>query len=369
MRFRLRCAGALAAGLAAAAVAFATATPAGAANPQHAGLQVALRAQGLYLGPIDAIVGPHTLAAVRTFQRVHRLPVTGIADVRTRRELGPLGTPLFGSRTLMRGRFGWDVAVLQYLLNKHGVRVPVNAYMDKPTVGGVKRYQRLMHLRPDGVAGPATFTALGLQTRVPVRVAFRVKTLKIHRYVVKPGDSLTAIARRSHTTLARLSKLNGINPAHPLLIGTPLRLPAAVRTAAERTSVSASNASEVRASLDKWASHYGIEPSLARALAWMESGFNNSVVSSVGAQGVMQILPTTWDYVEQSLIGHAVSHDADGNVQVGLAYLHHLLGAFAGNESLALAGWYQGERAVKASGTYKVSKIFVANVLALRQRM
>ena len=35
----------------------------------------------------------------------------------------------------------------------------------------------------------------------------------------------------------------------------------------------------------------------------------------------------------------------------------------------ALAGWYQGERAVKASGLYKVTKPFVANVLALRGRM
>ena len=113
MRFRLVCAGALAAGLAAAA-------PVGATNPQHAGLQVALRAQGLYLGPIDAIIGPRTVAAVRTFQRTHGLPATGIADVRTRRELGPLGTPLFGSRPLLRGRFGWDVAVLQFLHDELG---------------------------------------------------------------------------------------------------------------------------------------------------------------------------------------------------------------------------------------------------------
>jgi LysM repeat protein len=359
MRLRVVCAGALAAGLAAAA-------PGGATNPQHAGLQVALRAQGLYLGPIDAIVGPRTLAAVRTFQRVHGLPATGIADVRTRRELGPLGTPLFGSRALARGRFGWDVAVLQYLLNKHGMHVPLNAYMDRPTVKGVQRYQRLLHIKADGIAGPATFAALGLQTRVPVRA---VHVLKLHRYVVKPGDSLTAIARRSHTTLAKLTQLNKLNPAHPLLIGTALRLPAAVRTSAGSTAISASNATEVRASLDKWASHYGIDPSLARALAWMESGFNNSVVSSVGARGVMQLLPSTWDYVETVLIGHAVQHDADGNVQVGLAYLHHLLAAFGGDEHLALAGWYQGERAVKASGPYKVSKVFVANVLALRQRM
>jgi peptidoglycan hydrolase-like protein with peptidoglycan-binding domain len=358
MRLRLVCAGALAAGLVAAA-------SAGATNPQHAGLQVALRAQGLYLGPIDAIVGPRTLAAVRTFQRVHGLPVTGIADVRTRRELGPLGTPLFGSRPLMHGRFGWDVAVLQYLLNKHGVHVPLNAYMDRPTVAGMRRYQRSMHLKPDGVAGPATFTALGLQTHVPVRT---VPVAQLLRYTVKPGDSLTAIARRTHTTLKRLARLNRLNPARTLLIGTKLRLPAAVSASAP-TAVSASNATEVRASLDRWASFYGVDPSLARALAWMESGFNNTVVSSVGAQGVMQLLPSTWDYVEKSLIGHPVQHDADGNVQVGLAYLHHLLGAFGGNENLALAGWYQGERATKLVGPYKVSKVFVADVLALRQRM
>ena len=92
MRFRLVFAGVLAAAWAAAATASAS------VNPQHAGLQVALRAQGLYLGPIDAIIGPKTVAAVRAFQRGHGLHVTGIADIGTRRQLGPLGTPLFGSR-------------------------------------------------------------------------------------------------------------------------------------------------------------------------------------------------------------------------------------------------------------------------------
>jgi LysM repeat protein len=358
MRLRLTLAGVLAAGLAVAA-------PAGATlNPQHAGLQVALRAQGLYLGPIDAIIGPKTVAAVRKFQRVHGLRVTGIADVKTRRQLGPLGTPLFGSRTLVRGKFGWDVAVLQFLLNRHGIRVPVNAYMDAPTAAGLRRYQRTMRLNTDAVAGPATFAALGLQTRVPVRT---VRTTTQRRYVVKPGDSLTAIAHRHGTTLAKLAHLNGLDPAKPLLIGVRLRLPAAVRTVP--TAASATNASSVRDSLDRWAAHFGVDPSLARALAWMESGYNNSVVSSVGAQGIMQLLPTTWDYVEQVLIGHAVAHDADGNVHVGMAYLSHLLTAFGGDEHLALAGWYQGERSVKATGPYKVSKAFVADVLALKQRM
>jgi LysM repeat protein len=352
MRFRLALAGVLAAGLAAP-------TTASALNPQHAGLQVALRAQGLYDGPIDAIVGPRTVAGIRTFQRTHGLKVTGLADARMRRALGPFGTPLFGARAITRGEFGWDVAVLQFLLVRHGIGVPVNGYVDGPTVHGIRRYQRELHLAPDGVAGRATFTALGLQTRIPVRATVRVS---MRLYVVKPGDSLTVIARRSHTTLARIAKLNGLNPQHYLLIGAKLRLPASV-------SVAATDATAVRASIDQWATHFGVDPRLARALAWMESGYQNDVVSSVGAQGIMQLLPSTWKYVEDVLIGHPVPHTADGNVEVGVALIHHLLGVFGGDERLALAAWYQGERSVHKVGVYKVSKVFVADVEALKARM
>jgi LysM repeat protein len=365
VRFRLAFAGALAAAMAAAA-------PAGAApNPQHAGLQVALRAQGLYLGPIDAIVGPHTVAAVRAFQRRHGLRSTGRADAATRRELGPLGRPLFGSRSLARGCFGWDVAVLQFLLNKRGVRVPVNAYLDKPTLAGLKRYQRVMHLNADGIAGPRTFAALGLSSHVPVPTTPTVRVVKLKKYVVRPGDSLTAIAHRHKTTLSRIAGLNKLDPRKPLLIGTRLRLPASVRvTVPAPTAVSASNADAVRGLLDKWADFYGVDRRLARALAWMESGYNNDVVSPVGAQGVMQIMPATWAYVENVLIGHEVAdHGPEGNVHVGMAYISHLLKVFEGDERLALAGWYQGERSTKDNGPLQVSKEFAEDVLALKQRM
>lgn len=352
MRFRLAVAGALAAGLAAPATASAL-------NPQHAGLQVALRAQGLYDGPIDAIVGPKTVAGIRAFQRTHGLRVTGLADARMRRALGPFGTPLFGARTIARGEFGWDVAVLQFLLVRHGIDVPVNGYVDGPTVRGIRRYQHELHLAQDGVAGRATFTALGLQTRIPVRAIVRVS---VRLYVVKPGDSLTAIARRAHTTPGVLARLNRLNPGRYLLIGAKLRLPASV-------SVAATDATAVRASIDAWASHYGVSSSLARALAWMESGYQTSAVSSVGAQGVMQLLPSTWKYVENVIIGHPVPHTADGNVEVGVALLHHLLGVFHGDERLALAAWYQGERAVRQVGVYRESRVFVSDVEALKARM
>src|SRR5581483_4283616 len=80
----------------------------------------------------------------------------------------------------------------------------------------------------------ATFTALGIQSRVPVR---RVKVVTVKRYIVKPGDSLIAIARRAHISLARLVHMNKVDPSKALLIGTHLRLPAP-RTAAP-ASVSA----------------------------------------------------------------------------------------------------------------------------------
>src|SRR5437764_1886278 len=128
----------------------------GSRNPQTAGLQVALRAQGLYRGSIDAVSGPETVAAVRAFQRIQGLPVTGLADARTREALGPLGRPLFGARTLRRGAFGWDVAVLQFLLVRQGISVPVNAYFDEPTSHGVRVMQERLHLPRDGVVGPHT---------------------------------------------------------------------------------------------------------------------------------------------------------------------------------------------------------------------
>jgi LysM repeat protein len=371
MRLRL-----LLVAVAAAAVA-ASASPAFAAgrNPQTAGLQVALRAQGLYRGPIDAIAGPSTVAAVRAFQRIHELKVTGLADSRTRKALGPLGRPLFGARTLRRGAFGWDVAVLQFLLVRQGISVPVNAYYDGPTLHGVRLLQRRLHVHRDGIVGPHTLTALVRREPVPLARRVVVVARHTHRHlrihVVRAGESLTAIARRYHTTVARLARLNHLDPSHVLLIGTRLRIPGShpQHVTVRRTAYRTASVSSVRFLLDHWAAHYGVSVHLVRALAWMESGYNNSLVSSAGARGIMQLLPTTFRFAETVLIGHRLRHNANGNVRAGVAYLAHLLHDFHGNKRLALAGWYQGERAVRKHGVYKQSRPFVANVLSLEKRM
>ena len=123
-----------------------------------------------------------------------------------------------------------------------------------------------------------------------------------------------------------------------------------------------------REGYDRWAATYGVDAGLVRALAWMESGFQTNLTSSVGAWGVMQIIPSTWAYVEDVLAGEKIPRTADGNIRVGVLYLRQLLRSFRGNERLALAGWYQGERAVRQHGMYKESKWFAKVVLALRAR-
>ncbi|HEY5295888.1 MAG TPA: peptidoglycan-binding protein [Gaiellaceae bacterium] len=352
----------------------APATASARSNPQIAGLQVALRAHGLYLAQIDGIAGPKTAAAVHAFQRSRKLAV-GVAGASTRKALGPLGGPLFGSRVLRRGDFGWDVAVLQFLLTRSRVyRGALDGYLGKETAASLRRYQRALHLTADAVLGPRTLSAIVERDRVPVRPRTLVVSMTVSSlYTVRAGDNLTMIAERHHTTLAALARANKLDPAKPIIIGRRLRIPATrVARAVTVAAVSPALRSQevnVPAILDRWSQRLGVDPELTRAVAWMESGYQTRIVSTAGARGVMQTLPSTRAYVETVLLGHRAPATVDGDVEVGVAYLRHLLQVFHGDERLALAGWYQGEKAVRQHGLYKVTKPFVADVLALKSRV
>jgi peptidoglycan hydrolase-like protein with peptidoglycan-binding domain len=340
-------------------------------NAQHAGVQVALRALGLYTGPIDGLVGPQTVAAIRAAQQRAHLPVTGLADDRTRQSLGPLGSPLFGSRVIRARAFGFDVSVLQFILTRKGVyNGPLDGYAGPETIRSLEKYQGRTQLAADGVVGPRTLAALVLESHVTVPEKPVVATTTPARvYVVKPGDSLTSIARRFRVSMKTLARTNRLDPAHVLLIGTHLRIPGTTAAPPATSSALEATPDEVRSRLDYWSGRLSVSPPLVRALAWMESGYQPNVVSQVGARGVLQVLPVTRSYVENVLVGRSIPTTLDGDIETGVLYLRHLLGSFDGNESLALAAWYQGEAAVRRDGTYHETKGFVNDVLALKTRM
>jgi soluble lytic murein transglycosylase-like protein len=114
----------------------------------------------------------------------------------------------------------------------------------------------------------------------------------------------------------------------------------------------------------------GVPPSLAAAIAWQESGFNNSMVSAANARGVMQVMPGTWDYVQRFLApGRTLNPtSATDNVTAGVLYLKSLLQQTGGNEPAAIAAYYQGLGALRSRGVLPETAHYVANVEALRSR-
>jgi soluble lytic murein transglycosylase-like protein len=109
---------------------------------------------------------------------------------------------------------------------------------------------------------------------------------------------------------------------------------------------------------------------LAEAIAGQESGFNNDLVSSADARGVMQILPGTWQWIQHSLdTGPPLaSASAADNVRGGVLMLHSLLDATGGDPAMAAAGYFQGLPSVQQNGIYRDTQQYVQNVLALERQ-
>jgi soluble lytic murein transglycosylase-like protein len=484
----------------AAAAALASAAPCLAAqSAKVAALQVALRSQGLYAGPVDGISGPITRAALLRFQRSHGIRATGRVGMATRCKLGKLGVPLLGQRQLSRGRVGWDVTSLEFRLRAYGLPARrVDGRFDAATTAALRRFQRSRGLTPDGIAGARTFRALargataakaakrpaakrpaarrgavkrpvlhtvrpgegffviarryqldattlasanrltltsvltpGQRLRIPGRTTavpkaaprraaptlvhtvqpgegfiaiasrYRVAPLVLAhvngleltsvltpgerlrvpgravtarkapkapaaatplRHSVSPGESFFSIAQRYHVSPWRLARANGLSLMATIVPGQRLVLPEGAHLGSSGAAVGRAT---VAGAIDRWSGIYGVDAKLARALAWMESGFQEDVVSSAGAIGVMQLLPETWEWVDTTLLGETTPRTYDGNVRAGVRYLRWQLDQFGGDVRLALAGYYQGARAVRERGLFDDTKQYVAVILQL----
>jgi LysM repeat protein len=224
------------------------------------------------------------------------------------------------------------------------------------------------HIEPNGVL------FAGIRLRLPGSVSYtaasysrRAATLS-GRYRVQPGDSLGAIASRFGTTVAALAAANRLDPARYLLAGITISVPAGAVARSSAESRPPLSHGQVRSLIVYWAGRYGVPYRLALALAWMESGYQTSVVSSAGAFGPMQVTPATRQFVEAVLVGAPIAHTTSGDVQVGVTYLHYLLRRFGGSERLALAGYFQGPEGVR-KGLLPATKAYIADIRALEGRV
>lgn len=191
-------------------------------------------------------------------------------------------------------------------------------------------------------------------------------------YVVQPGDTLSGIAAASGVSTGQLADANGIGVDAPLVAGTALTLGGG--GGGSTSSSATSDGGPVPTSetvtgdqIAEQAATQNVGPNFAKAVAWQESGWDNSQVSSADARGVMQITPDAWDFIQNNLAGGTLDpYSAVDNVKAGATYLGYLFDQTGNDPASTLGGYYQGLGSVRSDGLLPESQQYIDSVLALR---
>ena len=238
-------------------------------------------------------------------------------------------------------------------------------------------------LRQAGIVPSAPATSSATVTPPPVgnEAVSAQAPAPMGSYVVRPGDTLSKLAATAGVSVDAIAAMNGLDPSKYLLYGTVIKLPtgsptppAASQPVPDEKVVPAADPHPTPGrvtseQISEIAAQHGVPGSLASAIAWQESGFNNSMVSSANARGVMQVMPGTWDWVQDNLADTQLNPDSPtDNVKAGVLYLRQLLNETGGDENTAIAGYYQGLGSVRERGFYDDTQRYVENVQALRNR-
>ena len=215
---------------------------------------------------------------------------------------------------------------------------------------------------------------------------------RLVRHTVRPGDTATGLAVRYHAWTRELQALNHLGRHGTLYVGDRIWIPVVVaaarkahRHAAKPRGTGARSPrrpahrvtrpwrladvsqAKVRRVVVKTARKHGVDPHLALAVAWQESGWQQRRISSAGAIGVMQVLPGTATWMS-TYVGYELNpYGLYDNVTAGVVLLKFLNGRTSGRK--AVASYYQGLGSVQDHGLYRSTKSYVRNVVHLRQRM
>lgn len=198
-------------------------------------------------------------------------------------------------------------------------------------------------------------------------------------YVVRPGETLSVVARRTSTSMAELAKANKIVDVHRIRAGDRLvvpsrgpratapaggatdRLPARLRQQPKRLALIPHFDASARA--------FGVPADLLKAMTWQESGWQNDKVSSTKARGIGQLMPDTVVFVNRNLLRANLDPAVpEHNIRMSARFLAYLLESTKGDVRTALAAYYQGLRSVRERGPYAGTSRYVDNVLTLRKK-
>lgn len=155
-------------------------------------------------------------------------------------------------------------------------------------------------------------------------------------------------AVRPHTSVVRIDAHTGrlvrtvVVPVKPIV---PKAVPAppidSTPKALTADALPALVDSDIQSIVEETASKYDVDPLLIHSVIQVESNYNRNAVSPKGAQGLMQLIPST-----ARRFGVKNSFDMKENVEAGVRYLKYLNSLYPNDLRLALAAYNAGEGAV-----------------------
>ena len=228
---------------------------------------------------------------------------------------------------------------------------------------------------------------------------------RVISYRVRSGDTATRIAVRFHAWTDELLAINHKSSGSFWFVGEKVKVPVVIARAGRHAKhhkakhheakkhttkhhksrhhknkhhknkkpkkkshhTSHPSRATVRDEVKRVARQHGVNPHMALAIAWQESGWQQHVKSSAGAVGTMQVLPGTGRWISV-LVGRRLHlHHLHDNVVAGVV-LYKLLRRDHSVRG-ALAGYYQGLGSVHANGMYKSTKRYIRNVKHLKRAL
>jgi hypothetical protein len=209
--------------------------------------------------------------------------------------------------------------------------------------------------------------------------------LEVH--TVQPGDTATGLAVRYHAWTAELIAHNHLGPSAGLTVGERIEIPVVTAAVPRGKPAPRQHRSQDHAATTpsrhrvadppRWRVHraivrvsrrQGVDPQLSLAVSWQEAGWQMHHVSSDGAVGAMQVLPSTTKWMELYVGRDLKGHRLRDNVAAGVTLLD-VLAAQTVSRARQVGAYYQGLGAVRRHGLYDDTRAYVDNVLAIKHRL
>ena len=112
----------------------------------------------------------------------------------------------------------------------------------------------------------------------------------------------------------------------------------------------------------KYSSKYGVDPDLVRAIIYTESKGDPFVISRNGAQGLMQIMPITADFM-----GISNPFDPEENIKAGVKYIAWLVrNSEINDEAYLLWAWNAGPGMISKKIIPGETREFIIEVLSVK---